>query len=64
MSEYRRKRTIQIGVRLSAGEWEALKKEGGRKGWTIAQVVRHRALKGLDVQAVPVGDEQRKAVEQ
>jgi hypothetical protein len=56
MSEFRKKRTIQIGVRLSVEEWEALRKEGGRKGWTIAQVVRHRALKGLDVQVVPVGD--------
>jgi hypothetical protein len=43
------RRTTQIGVRLTIDELEALRREGIRRGWSISQVVRKRALKGLKV---------------
>ena len=61
MSEYRKNRTIQIGVRLTEQELDALKREAKRTDRTVYEVMRRRGLKGLDVAAVPVGDEQRKA---
>ncbi len=63
MSEHRRNRTVQIGVRLTELELAALKREAARLDRTVSQVVRKRALKGLDVSPVSVGDGERKAVE-
>ncbi len=62
MSETRRNRTVQVAIRFTVDEFEALRREGNRRSWTFAQVVRKRALKGLDVQAVPVGEGETKAV--
>jgi hypothetical protein len=62
MSEYRKNRTVQIGVRLTEQELEALKREAKRTARTVSEVMRRRGLKGLDVQAIPVGDKQREAV--
>jgi hypothetical protein len=62
MTEPKRGRTINVGIRLTPEELEAIRREAVRRGWSISQVMRRRCLKGLDVQAVPAGDEQRKAV--
>lgn len=62
MSETRRNRTVQVAIRFTVDEFEALRREGNRRSWTFAQVVRKRALKGLDVAVVSVGDESQKAV--
>lgn len=62
MTEPKQTRTIQVGIRLTPDELEAIRREAIRRGWSIAQVMRRRTLKGLDVAPVPMGEEERKAV--
>lgn len=49
MTTPKHNRRIQVGVRLTLGEYEAVLREAKRRSWTIAQALRHRALKGLTV---------------
>ena len=56
MTDTKQNRTVQVGIRLTPEELEAIRREGVRRGWTISQVMRRRTLKGLTVDVVPVGD--------
>jgi len=62
MTEPKRGRTINVGIRLTPEELEAIRREATRRGWSISQVMRRRTLKGLDVASVSVGEDERKAV--
>ena len=49
MTEPKHKRWQMVGVRLTSGEYAAIKREAKRLGGTLAQALRHRALRGLTV---------------
>lgn len=61
MTEPKRGRTVNVGIRLTPEELEAIKREADRRGWSISQVMRRRTLKGLDVVVVPAGEGEQKA---
>lgn len=52
MTEQKRAKYPQVGVRLSKEEYEAVKREAERRGWSMGQTMRRRALKGLTVREV------------
>lgn len=56
MTDTKPARYFQVGVRLSQQEYEAVKREAKRRGWSLGQVMRRRALKGLTVVAPEVGE--------
>ena len=62
MTEPKRGRTINVGIRLTPEELDAIRREAVRRGWSISQVMRRRTLKGLDVAAVPASEGEQKAV--
>jgi hypothetical protein len=53
---------VQVAIRFTPQEVKALSREAERRGWTFAQVVRRRALKGLTVDETEAHEERPKAV--
>ena len=65
MTSEKRYRNIQVGVRLSPAEFEAIKQQAERRGWSVSQFMRSRSLRGLTVEVVAASEEQvTKAVNQ
>lgn len=63
MSQPRQTRSIQLAIRFTPEEVEALRREATRREWSLAQVLRKRALKGLTIEA-PASETELKAVGQ
>ncbi len=65
MTSEKRYRSIQVGVRLSPAEYEAIKQQAERRGWSVSQFMRLRALRGMTVEVVAASEElAKKAVGQ
>ncbi len=50
MTTRKQERIFQVGIRLTREEFEAVRREAERRDWSMAKVMKNRALKGLHVE--------------